>query len=49
MSEKFGLDWKEYDFERIYPLLIAMAEVEKKRAGNNKPVDKQAKFRPRSR
>lgn len=46
MSERFGLDWIEHDFQRMYALMIAVGETEKKK---NKGAGAQAKpgFRPR--
>jgi hypothetical protein len=45
MSKEFGLDWKEYEYDRMIGMMTAMAEIGKK---HNKDIKKQKnKFRPR--
>jgi len=49
MSEKFGLDWKDYDYQRMLSLMTAMSELEKKRSGKNTGAEGKQRFRPRIR
>lgn len=50
MSEKFGLDWKEYDFERISSIIHVISEqniYEQEQIKKSQPKQSQPQFRPR--
>jgi len=45
MSKEFGLDWKEYECDRVMELMTVMGEIAKRDAKQN--AKQNNKFRPR--